>query len=264
MKKGSFFKGYEQKKIPIRQFKGKTPLFYQDLNLMGCIFTADLKTIKKYLPSKEYHPLSILPGRGLAAIHCVEYKQSDIGPYNEVSLSIAVQYGKKSKPVPIHLLQSALKSDYHGYIKELPVTTDVALYGGIDFFNYPKYLADISFRETSSHRVCTLRDKESLDLILEFEAQKIKTRNFENIPFLNKWSIMTLNAYPIKKGKPVHAKTLIHQKEFGVSFLIPRVNIRLGDHFRSKSFRELDLGKQIQFFYSPSCEGILFEPEDMD
>lgn len=182
----------------------------------------------------------------------MEYKQSDIGPYNEVSLSFAVQYGKKTHHTFIHLLKSTLKSDYYGFIKELPVTTDVALYGGIDYFNYPKYLADITFRETATHRVCTLRDKESSELILEFEARKIKIRSKSNI--------MTLNSYPIKDGRPLHGKVFIHQKEFGVSFLVPRVSLRLGDHPKSQPFHELNLGKQIQFLYSPSCEGILFEP----
>ncbi len=264
MKKNSFFKGYKQKELPIRQFKGKSPLFFQDINLMGCVFTADLKAIRKFLPSKHYYPLSFFPGRGLVAIHCMEYKKSDIGPYNEVSLSIAIQYGKKPSFIPLPLLQSTLTSNYHGYIQELPVTTEVALYGGVDYFNFPKYLADIRFRETSLHRICTLRDKESMDLILEFEAQKITTRSLDRLPVLNELSKMTLNAYPVKGGKTVHAKTLIHQKEFGVSFLIPRVNIRLGDHPRSAPFQELDLGTQLQFFYAPNCEGILFEPKEID
>lgn len=83
---------------------------------------------------------------------------------------------------------------------DLPVTTEIALQGGVEVYNYPKYLADISYRETKNYRICTVRDRESQDLIVEFDGRKLETKHpsrpnldFHNYPekrdvtFMREW-----------------------------------------------------------------------------
>lgn len=233
-------------------------MFYRDVHFMGAFFTADLKALAKSLPDPGYQPLQILPGLGIVGVHCVEYKDCDIGPYNEVSLSIPVQRGPAgllfAAPQRV-LLKSLITRSYHAYIKELPVTTEAALYGGIDFFNYPKYLADISFRETATHRICTLRDRETLDLIIEFEGRKIGTRRPKRL------KTMTLNTYPRKENRTLHARMMVNQREYGNSVLIQDASLRFGPHPRAQPFKEIGFGWQLQYLYAPSCEAILFMPE---
>ncbi len=252
MTQSQFFAGHKQRDVKIRQFKGKAPMFFPEVHMMTAVFTADLDVVRSWLPDKRYHPLKIGRRRGVAAIHCMEYRETDIGPYNEVSLSVGVHHGRLPALSPARLVGSLLTGGYHGYVKELPVNTEVSLYGGIDFFNFPKYLADISFRETADHRVCTVRDKETLDLILEVEGRKIRT--------LKPPSLMTLNSYPQKDGKTLHAKTMVNQRRWGRTFLLRNMTVRLGEHPRAQPFKELALGKQLEYLLAPSCEAILFMP----
>lgn len=248
-----FFAGYQQKDVPIRQFTGKSPLFYPKVHMMSAVFTADIDVIRGWLPDKRCKPLRVGRRRGLAAIHCFEYKDTDIGPYNEVSLSVGVHYGRLPAFSPARLLSTALTGGYHGYVKELPVDTEVSLYGGLDYFNFPKYMADISFRETTRHRICTVRDPATMDLIVEVEGRKIRT---EKPP-----AKMTFNSYPVKDGKTLHAKTLIHTRRWGKTFLLGNSSVRIGRHPRSAPFTELDLGKQVEYLFAPECEAILFMPQ---
>jgi hypothetical protein len=60
------------------------------------------------------------------------------------------------------------------YIYHLPVTTEIALRGGIDYYNYPKFLADILFTDTDEHVTCDLFREE--EHILTISGEKIPTR----------------------------------------------------------------------------------------
>ena len=253
----TFFDGYKQEPVSIRGAPGKSPMFFRDFHLMGAVFLADLSRVRSALPGGWYRALRMPLRRALVAVHCMEYKDSDIGPYNEISLSIALKRGW----LPFLSLYQAARSlqtrTYHAYIKDLPVTTETALHGGVDFFNYPKYLADISFRETAAHRVCTLRDKDSRDVILEFEGRRLST-----------WACapddenrMTLYTYPRIDGRPRRAKLLVNRLESGTAYL-RGAGLRLGSHPRAAEFENLGIGPVMEYVYAPRCQGVLFKPED--
>lgn len=252
----AFFDGYKQEAVSIRGAPGKSPMFFRDFHLMGGVFLADLTRVRAALPAGWYRPLRMPLGRALVAVHCMEYKDSDIGPYNEISLSIALKRGWLPFVSLLQAARSQRSRTYHAYIKALPVTTETALHGGLDFFNYPKYLADISFRETATHRVCTLRDKESRDVILEFEGRRLAT-----------WTCapkdenrLTLYSYPEIDGRPRRAKLLVNRLESATSTLRGAA-LRLSAHPRAAEFKNLGLGSVVEYLYAPRCQGVLFKPE---
>ncbi len=252
MSADTFFDAYRQAPVSIRGAPGKSPMFFRDFNMMGGVFAADRAAARAALPARGYRSLDLPLGRALVAVHCMEYKDSDIGPYNEVSLSIALRRG----PLPFTSLLQAARAlrtrTFHAYVKALPVTTEVALHGGVDFFNYPKFLADITFRETSSHRVCTVRDKQSRDLILEFEGRKLPARPCEER--------LTLHTYPEIKGRPARARLVVNQLERGASFMLG-AGLRFGAHPAADVFKRLGIGRLAHYLYAPRCQGVLFAPE---
>jgi hypothetical protein len=249
----SFFEGYRQETVSIRGVPGKSPMFFRDFSMMGGVFAASFARARAALPARGYRPLEVAPGVALAAVHCMEYKDSDIGPYNEVSLSIALRRGWLPFTSLFQTARAMATGTFHAYVHALPVTTETAVHGGLDFFNYPKYLADISFRETATHRVCTLRDKDSRDLILEFEGRKLATKKSED-------DRLTLLTYPEIKGRPRRAKLLVNQLERGTS-LLRGAALNLGSHARAGAFEGLGFGRLVEYLYAPKCQGVLFAPE---
>lgn len=258
MSERTFFEGYQQETVSIRGALGKSPMFFRDIHMMGGVFLADLAKVRAALPPNGYRPLKLPVGHALVAVHCMEYKDSDIGPYNEISLSIALRRGWMPFMSLFQAARSIRAQVFHAYVKALPVTTEIALHGGIDFFNYPKYLADITFRETAAHRVCTLRDKESLDVILEFEGRRLAT--WKCAPTAE--NRLTLYTYPEIDGRAQRAKLLINQLERGASIGLG-ASLRLGAHPRAELFKSLGIGRLAHYLYAPRCQGVLFKPEEL-
>lgn len=253
-----FFEPHRQESIPIRDFPpGKSPLFYPEVHMMGAIFTADIGAIRAALPDRRCRPLQIFPGIGLVAIHCLEYKSSDIGPYNEVSLSIPIyKPGLRLLPPQLAAARALLTGSYHACVQELPVSTEVALAGGVDYFNFPKYLADISFRETATHRVATVRDKKNFDLIAEFSGRKIEVKKSKK-----ELDVMTVNTYPKKDGVLLHSKMALNRKESAMAPPLGNCSLRLGRHPRAEPFKNLKIQWPLHYLFAPRCQAILFMPK---
>lgn len=261
MTESLFFSGVRQQEVAFRHYTAPAPLFYRDVHMMAAVFTADLGQARSLLPTERHHPLRVRPGRAVIGLHCFEYRHSDIGPYNEVSLSIGVEYGRTAMPGPAKLLQAVLTGDYHAYVVQLPVTTELALVGGVDIFNFPKYLADITFEETSSERSCSLRDRETGQLILRFRGEKLRTRRFEHKSDRRCLKTIRMTSYPRKEGVTLRAWVLMNQRERGLSLFRRHATLELGEHPRSRVFRELRIGRQLQYLFAPRCEAMLFRPE---
>ena len=195
----NFLNHFKQKELMIRNFPSKTPIFFKNVSMMLGIFEADAKIAKRFLPSSDFKLVSSFPGKALVGINCFEYKDTDIGPYNEVSIAIAVE-NKKWKPGFISIINSTLSQNFHANILQLPVTTEVALHGGVDFFNYPKYLTDIDFTETDKDRTCNV--SENNELLFSFTSKKIKTKSYnQNKPFSHPGLSTYFDSYPTRRNR---------------------------------------------------------------
>jgi hypothetical protein len=42
----SFFARHPQREIPIREYTGKSPLFYPRMQMIGAVFTANLRAVR--------------------------------------------------------------------------------------------------------------------------------------------------------------------------------------------------------------------------
>lgn len=259
MRSPAFFDGVRQEEVRFGQYRAKSPLFVRDLSMIGAAFTADLARLRRALPDRSCEPLAVSPKHGLVALHCFEYKDTDIGPYNEVAVSIAVRApGRTFLPGPVDVLRSLASDDYHAHVFQLPVTTEVAAAGGIEFFNFPKFRADIVFRETAGHRVCTLRDAKTLDLILEFEGRKIRTRTRARAAAP---SVTTLNSYPRVGGRLCRARMAVNRRRAGQGPALGDCALWLGKHALAEPLKGLRIGWPVWYWYAPQAEAILFPPE---
>ena len=110
--------------------------------------------------------------------------------------------------------------------------------------------------QTATHRICTMRDRKSKDLILEMTCKKIST-----LKFTNNESIISLTSHPYINNQIWSARTLINQKIVGRSFLWDNAILRLGNHSCTQIYHDLNLGKLLEYTYAPKCQAILNLPE---
>jgi len=258
---GLFFTGLAQREIDLRGRPARSPLFYREVALVGGIFTADLAAARALMPTPRHQVLS-LGGRALVAVHCLEYRQSDIGPYNEVSIAVAAVHGRAPLVPAARLLAAILTDHYPAHVVALPVTTEVALWGGLDVFGYPKYLATIEHEETMAARVCRLRDRETGALILEARGGRLPTHRYPQRP--GRLRRLELTTYPRRGQTTLRARLDINLQEAAFAYGRPRLELELGAHPRAEVLRRLALGRQLQHLYAPRCQAILHYPEELE
>jgi hypothetical protein len=245
-----FFEGISQREISIRGEPGKAPMFFRDVNMMLAIFTADRKAAASLLPSAKYRPLSFTPGRVLVGVNCFEYKDTDIGAYNEVAIPVAVRLGRRFTPGMFTVARSAMSEKYDAYIHDLPVSTEIAVAGGIDFLNYPKWLADIRFEEDEQSRSCRVLDPKTGDTRYAFTGKKIRTKTRPRI--------CTFFSYPVMDGKIMKATVRVNMIEWGKKMF------KSGFEIEEGTLSNLKPGKLLQYVYAPRCEAVLFDPEEVE
>jgi len=262
-----FFKPYAQRPIKILDIDARSPMFIPDLSLMGGLFVVDREWAQSQLPTKEYVPVQPMPGKALAAIHALSYNATDIGPYNEVSISVPCAYASgltQRLPLVSQLKWSlsGFRRVFSGFVLDLPVTTAASVAGGVEWFNFPKYLADITFRETATHRICTVRDIDTKDLILEFEGRRIADNRLWGARIPEKLRSFDVMLLPRIKGASHKARMKIQMDRFAMSAGFG-AKVRFGDSPRASNYSGAIKGPITHYIYAPKCRGILFEPEEI-
>ncbi len=119
------------------------PIHYHDGSLVALFWRLNREAAAAALRDTPFEPLMFL-GKALALLVVFEYRDTSIGPYNEVGLAIWSQV-RGSKPSWLQVVSDPrLQSEQGVVIVNLPVTTKTAWTAGTELWGYPKYVAPIS------------------------------------------------------------------------------------------------------------------------
>lgn len=158
MMETQFLKSQELRVIRLEAGEVKLPILYQEASSMWALFPVPSAPLKALIPNCRLKLIPLLPGFTLVGIACLEYKQSDLGSYNEVGIFFPVRYRPRLNLPLVPLLFEEAYEDMGLYIHRLPVTTEVALEAGQRIWGYPKFIADIAFEEAGDWRTCQLTE----------------------------------------------------------------------------------------------------------
>lgn len=244
MNKAEFFQQIEHLTATWGNRTIQLPAFYYDVATLSAQFLAPLETVRQILPSKRMQLLRVTPWHCVVNISTFEYRTSDLGPYNEVSIGIPVML---DEPSPLFVgtlrkLPEALKV----FIVHLPVTTEIARDAGVDLAGYPKFLADITFEQTDQWVTCDLREAGQHILTLRGQVKALKVAPRSRIQ-----PITTREGYLLRSDFVVSEREqVVGQGAAGVQF-------ELGDHPIAQELKALKLGKIIGYQYAPQHQAIL-------
>ena len=134
--------------------------------------------LRQLMPDPRFCPARLAPGLGAVAVTCFEYRDTDIGPYNELAISVVLNEPWFLPNVPGRaLLASLRRRQLHAWVHHLPVTTEIARAGGVDLYNYPKFIGGIDFEQTATRRICRLSEGE--EHILTLSGERLATPRCE-------------------------------------------------------------------------------------
>ncbi|MCC6811477.1 MAG: acetoacetate decarboxylase family protein [Deltaproteobacteria bacterium] len=262
MMQSSFFAGIPQTPIDIRGVAAENPLFYRELSMMFAVFSAPTDACAAHVGAPEVVPLELAANRTLVAVQCFEYRHCGVGPYNEVSIAVAVRRREEHRART--LLRTLTRRQFGGFVVDLPVNTDVALHAGLDIFGYPKWRARIEFEDIGDERRCSVRDGTTGELVYAFTGDRLRTVARGPLPSAaagHGRETALFRTYPVKDGRTLAATMLLNERAAGVSVLRPSAFcVELGTHPAAMKLRSLRLGRLLAYRYVPESEAILFAP----
>lgn len=191
------FAGVRQVEARIEGHDFKLPLFYRDASSITAIFPAKLAEARRLLGHPSLQAAPLVPGVGAIGITSFEYRDTDIGPYNELAVTVLATHG--SRPLPFVSLVEGLRTHtVHAYVRHLPVTTEIARVGGVEIYGYPKHVTRIDFRARKGRFETSLWD----DGVRPIELSgPLPTGGRTGVP-------LRYVTYTVKAGRPVEAQVL--------------------------------------------------------
>ena len=225
-----FFEGVKSEVVAAR---------YYDWMMMTASFPAPMARVQELLPSDKLKPVQVVPGTARITLAAMEYRHIDVlSPYNEFGIFIPVVY---EKPGTV--------SDLPGhYVWQLPVTTQEACDGGVTWYGFPKFVAQIDFDHLGEDLRCRV----------QAEGQEIITLEVKQVPTSPKsWEWYT---YTVKDNHLL--RTLVQiQGQLGATGMREGAFCTLGDHPIAEKLRALDMDRaSVEHQYAPQLQSILYAP----
>jgi Acetoacetate decarboxylase (ADC) len=250
---GELFKGVKKWDSEQAGVKFRLPFFSYDNASLTAIYTASTRKARKLLPHPAMNPIEMFPGRCLVAFSAFEYRKPDIDPYNEFSIAFLITFGERQIPGMTVLRQMARRC-FTAYTWQLPVTTEMARFLGIELYGYPKFLADITFDKGEEWIECRLSEK----------GEEILTLKGKVLP-TSKGKGMTYATYSVIDQIPVKANMVTNPLEYAQTWNRRAATLTIGaNHPVSKTLREIDLSPNpVMYQFSPRTEAILFGAKNL-
>jgi len=250
-----FFSGIEQVEMKFNGGVGKLPIFYRGVRSFSLMVPASYFALKRLLPDPRFIPAQAAPGVGIITLSAFEYSETDIGPYNEFSVGIVLN-NPYFLPLPAYnLTKQYLTRFYCVYVYRLPVTTEIALRAGVDFYNFPKFIADIEFSDTEESVSCRLSQDDTE--ILTIKVPRIPTRTLGEMKFI---------AHLYHNRQPQMAEFKINVVDGAIKWLPgPEASWSFNNaHPYGKELNQAVLGtRAVSCLYMPRIQGILYGPEHL-
>lgn len=183
------------------------------------------------LPGPELEIAEVLPGRGLLSIACIDYRDNDLGDYNEVSIAFFVRRRGERKGIPfVGAAFDMLRGRLPTHIIHLPVNQSFTCEAGRSIWGFPKTVDEIDI-DTSGERLRCIWNKDGQN-VLKISLPMGGSRSFPE---------QEMRTYSYIDGA-LHETPFSSSAE-GLGVTRGSVNLALGAHPISDELRSLGLPK---------------------
>ena len=141
------------------------PCIVRDACSATATWLVSARAAQALLPGPELEVAQVLPGRGLLSIACIDYRDNDLGDYNEVSVAFFVRKRGDRKGVPylgaaVDMMRGLLPT----HIVHLPVSQSFTCEAGQTIWGFPKTVDEIEF-DTSGERAQCVWNKDGQNVL---------------------------------------------------------------------------------------------------
>jgi hypothetical protein len=209
----------------------ETPVVVRDASSGAATYVVSAAAARRLVP-EALEPLEVLPGRALFSLATIEYRDNDLGCYNEVSIAFFVREKGKANGIPyVGTVADFLRARAATYIHRLPVDGSFTCEAGRTIWGFPKTVEQIELSQGGDRCTCRLVADGGHALTL-------------SLPRGGKRSLpdATMVTYSFIDGA-------LHRTEFtsggeGVGFHLGGADVELGDHPIAEELRSLGFPKR--------------------
>jgi hypothetical protein len=208
------------------------PVVVRDASSGAATYTVSAAAARRLLPSDDLELLELWPGRALCSIAVIEYRDNDLGKYNEVSIAFFVRPKGAPHGLPfVGTVVDFMRGRAATYIHHLPVDGRFTCEAGRTIWGFPKTVEEIDFVKEEKRTTCRL----------VMQGQHVLTLS---LPRGGARSLpdSTMVTFSYIDGA-VHATKFASGGE-GVGFHLGGAQLELGNHPISQELRSLGLPKR--------------------
>jgi hypothetical protein len=153
------------------------PCVVRDACSATATWLVNTKAAQALLPGSDLEIAEVLPGRGLLSIACIDYRDNDLGDYNEVSIAFFVRKRGERKGVPyLGAAAAMMRGLLPTHIIHLPVNQSFTCEAGRVIWGFPKTVDEIEF-DTSGDRALCVWNRDGQN-VLKINLPKGGSRDF--------------------------------------------------------------------------------------
>jgi hypothetical protein len=210
------------------------PVVVRDASASVASFLVSSRIARRLVPD-AFDVVELLPRRTLLAIAVIDYRDNDLGDYDEVSLTFFVRPKRAPRALPwVGAWIDLLRGNLGTYIWKLPVNQGFTCEAGRSIWGFPKTVESIEITRESGKVRCRLAMDGAHVLTLWVPHGGTRTLPDQDTA-----------TYTLLEGIP-HCTRFV-QGGSGVGFALGGARIELGTHPIADDLRQLGLPKRALF-----------------
>ena len=139
-------------------FQGRSvtlPCIVREAASGAATYLVDASAARRLLPGPELDVVELLPGRALLSLACIDYRDNDLGDYDEISIALFVRERSAPRGVPVvGAALDFLRGRLATFILRLPVNQSFTCEAGCGIWGFPKRVNQIEITH-GARMLCT-------------------------------------------------------------------------------------------------------------
>jgi hypothetical protein len=135
------------------------PVEVRDASSGAVTYLVSARAARELLPGPELDVVEVFPNQALFSIAMIDYRDNDLGDYNEVSLAFFVRRKGEEPAFGIPYLGSVVdlfRNSLATWIWKLPVDQSFTCEAGAGIWGFPKTVERIELEDAGGRRTCRL------------------------------------------------------------------------------------------------------------
>lgn len=151
------------------------PVHVNAASMLMNVYTVDSKVAQELIADSGFRVVEVWPGKALMQLLAVDYRENDLGDYNEAAISFPVTTPGESRPLPvIGAMWRMMRGKLANYIYRMPVNQDFTTHAGRFIWGFPKWVTDVDIQFGPSRADACFKDDG--ELVFKIAAKTGGTR----------------------------------------------------------------------------------------